>query len=256
MANYDDFVFAGHGTSEITGGYDPGATNGSTQEHILAESIAKKVIEYKKLAGINSHYDENNYTDVDLKGNTYNAKCGVCIHINAGGGQGAEIFVPLNEKFLDTDVNILNRLQNEVGLKNRGVKSRDYNTEEYKLRTNGKSIGGMDYYKEIREAWGMGISLSLIEVGFIDTADLNIIQKNIDKIALIIAEETAKLLGKTIVIPKPVAPTPTTPSTDKAIKRVIVNGKQVGAYSNNDNVIQEVRKALENKVTKIEIVRL
>ena len=230
MAQYDSFIFAGHGTSEKTGAYDPGATYGNTQEHIIAEKIALKAIEFLKGVGLNIHYDEQNYIDNDLVGNTYRLKFGFSIHINAGKGRGAECYVPLGESYTVVEQNILNGLAN-IGLTNRGVKSREYNSEATFQRTNGVKMGGTDYYKEIREAWKLGISLTIVEVGFIDSADLTIIQNNIDAIAFSIANAIAKEDNKTL---SNVAPEPT--PTNDTFYRVIC-----GSFANRDGA--EKRKA-------------
>ena len=48
MANYNSFIFEGHGKSEKTGGYDPGATNGGFKENDLADAI-RKLIDEKEI---------------------------------------------------------------------------------------------------------------------------------------------------------------------------------------------------------------
>lgn len=191
MAIYDGFIFAGHGISELTGGYDPGATSGEVKENDLANSIITSALNYLAPTGLNIHRDENNYTDDDLLGNTYKYKSGIVVHINAGGGTGTEIFVPSNEKYLDCDFMITHAISMDLGIANRGVKSKDYNSEVTTKRVNGLVLGGRDYYKEIRQAWEKGISLSILEVGFIDTGDLGKIQANIDLIGRRVAEYIA-----------------------------------------------------------------
>ena len=98
MAKYDAFVFEGHGTSEKTGAYDPGATFNGVRENDLADAIVTEAMVYLKASGLNIHRDENNFVDLDLAGNTYKFNCGVVVHINAGKGVGTEVFVPINEK--------------------------------------------------------------------------------------------------------------------------------------------------------------
>ena len=46
MANYNSFLFEGHGYSEKTGGYDPGATNGAVKENDLVDAINKAAKKY------------------------------------------------------------------------------------------------------------------------------------------------------------------------------------------------------------------
>lgn len=193
MANYDSFIFAGHGTSERTGGYDPGATSGNVRESDLARSIQNSAKKYLSTTNLNIHYDENNFADEDLAVNSYSKKAGIVIHINAGGGNGSEIFVPSVEKYLGPDFNIVSGIAKLLNIPNRGVKSRDYNTGAISTRVNGKALNYTDYYKEIRDAWGRGISLAILEVGFIDTSDLTKIQNNIDGIGLLVAKYIAEI---------------------------------------------------------------
>ena len=63
MANYNSFLFEGHGYSEKTGGYDPGATNGAVKENDLVDAINKAAKKYLDTTKLVIHYDENNYTD-------------------------------------------------------------------------------------------------------------------------------------------------------------------------------------------------
>lgn len=208
--NYDAFLFEGHGTSEKTGGYDPGATNGNVTENYLVDKINKAAKKYLDTIGLNIHYDENNFTDNDLLGNTYSNKAGASVHINSSvGASGVEVFVPINEKYLGMDFTLCSEISKLLGIPNRGVKSRDYNTERTIQRVDGQSVGGTDYYGEIRNAWKQGISLSIIEVGFIQ-ADLQKIQDRIDEIGYLIAKYIAAICGKTLN--KPVTPPPVTNS--------------------------------------------
>lgn len=195
MARYDSFIFEGHGTSEKFGAYDPGAVYEGIKENDLADKIVSSAMSFLKSTNLIIHRDENSYNDNDLEGNIYNSKAGISVHINAGGGTGTEIYVPCKEKELTEDFNLVKDISSVLGIANRGVKSRDYNSEKIYMRTNGTSIYYTDYYKEIREAWSLGISLAIIEVGFIDTGDLQKIQKNIDSIGFLIAEYVAKLCG-------------------------------------------------------------
>lgn len=195
MANYDGAIFVGHGTSEVDGSYDPGATSGGKQEHIIAEKITDKAVDLCRARGLNIHRDEQNYKDNDLAGNTYNYKYAQSIHLNAGGGTRAEIYAPCKDSYLDAEFYMLKELE-KIGLKNGGVKSRDYNTEKVFMRTNGVALPYSDYYGEIARAYAQGVSLDIIEVGFIDSSDVNIIENNIDRIATIIANGMLMVCGK------------------------------------------------------------
>lgn len=201
---YYDFLFnVGHGTSEVDGSYDPGATYNGVQEHTVVEQIVDNAVaRLRNKYGMNVHRDEQNYLDVDLRGNSYKYKFAVSAHINAGGGQRAEVFSPLTCSDLKLQMNILSDLA-KLGLKNGGVKSREYYSGNTYTRTNGVAMSGLDYYKEIRDAKSLGIDLSIYEIGFIDSNDINIILANIDKIANIFADRIAEYVGVKAVENKP-----------------------------------------------------
>lgn len=234
--NYDSFIFIGHGTSEKTGKYDPGATNGNLKEYEIAKSIVNAAKSYLNKTGLNIHYDENNYSDLDLQGNSYNYRCGITIHINAGGGNGCEIYVPSKEKTLDSDFVLLQQTSKLLSIPNRGVKSRDYNTEKTVLRTNGKIINQTDYYKEIREAWNLGVSLSIFEVGFIDTSDINKILERINELGYLVATYICNNCNITLIKPPEIKP-----EDNNTFYRVVT-----GSYNNKSNA--EIRvKELKDK---------
>ena len=196
---YDSFVFIGHGTSEKTSKYDPGAVSGNFVEYKIAEKIVQAAKGYlDKISDLKIHYDENNYIDNDLQGNTYSKKSGIVVHLNAGGGTGVEIIVPCKEDYLVADVNITKNISNLLGIRNRGVKSRIYDTEKFIYREHGKAISDTDYYGEIRQAWKQGISLAILEVGFIDTDDIYKITGNIERLGYEVANYIAFNCGKEI----------------------------------------------------------
>lgn len=231
MANYNSFIFEGHGKSEKTGGYDPGATNGGFKENDLADAIVTAALNYLKHTNLNIHRDENNYVDDDLIGNTYSAKAGIVVHINAGGGTGVEIYVPSKEKYLTTDFRLVQEISDLLKIPNRGVKSRDYFSEKVFTRTDGQPLGYTDYYKEIRNAWNQGISLALLEVGFIDTGDLQKIKANIDGIGFLVAKYVASLCDVSVSKPEITNP------TDNTLFRVMA-----GSYKSRDNAEKQVDK--------------
>ncbi|WP_322388434.1 SPOR domain-containing protein, partial [Clostridium perfringens] len=104
-------------------------------------------------------------------------------------------------------------------------------TESFSMRTTGVALSGTDYYKENRQSWSKGISLTILEVGFIDTNDINIILKNVEEIGFIIAQELAKLCDKTVT--RPVDPAPST-----GVKYRVV----CGTFANKDNAIEQQEK--------------
>lgn len=234
MANYDSFVFEGHGTSEKTGAYDPGATYNGVKENDLADAIVNEAMEYLRRSGLNIHRDENNFVDKDLAGNTYKFKCGTVVHINAGKGNGVEVYVPINEKYISSDVQFCSDVSSLLGIPNRGVKSRDYNSGNTCKRTHGVAVGGTDYYGEIRDAWNRGISLSIIEVGFIDSSDLGKMQANIKGLGRLVAKYICNCCDVKLVEAAP-APTPSKPSTTQnGVYQVIC-----GSYADKNNAIKK-----------------
>ena len=190
---YDIFIFRGHGNGDV------GAADGVNTEVEVAQKIVNGVVSKLKSKGVSVHtnsYNENNYQRCILK--DYKYKYGYSIHMNSSSSpaSGIECFVPLQEKYLDNEFSMMKQLSSLLNIPNRGVKSRNYNTGQTCLRQNGSANVGLDYYKEIREAWSRGISLTILEVGFINSNDDDKILKNLDKVTTIIANVILKDLDK------------------------------------------------------------
>lgn len=244
MAIYNSFCFTGHGTSEVTGGYDPGATSQGVRENDLAKlftEAAKKELSTNPLTKhLVIHYDEQNYVDNDLKGNSYKSNAGISVHINSGNGTGVEVFVPSKESYLAEDFDLVASISKTLGTPNRGVKSRDYDSEKTFIRTNGVKLNYKDYYKEIRQAWEQGISLAILEVGFIDTADLQKMQSKIKEVGFLIAKYIAKINNITLTSSTVSTTTSTSNTSNKKYYRICV-----GSYTdkqNATNALEEVKK--------------
>jgi hypothetical protein len=56
--------------------------------------------------------------------------------------------------------------------------------------------------------------------------------------------------------PKPIAKPVAKPPVKKDVHRVIADGKQIGAFSDDANIIEEVRKALAKGAKKIEVTKV
>lgn len=239
---YDVALFVGHGTSEVDGSYDPGATHNGKQEHLIAERIVDRAVVLCTNKGINVHRDEQNYKDNDLLGNTYNYKYAMEVHLNGGKGRRAELFSPCKEKDLKGGFYALAELA-KLGLNNGGVKSRDYDSERTFMRTNGVTLPYTDYYGVINRAWSQGISLDLLEVGFIDSDDIYIIENNIEKIATIIANVMCDLCKKPLYT---IGGSGSTPAPSKELYRVrrswLDAASQVGAFEELDYAKAECDK--------------
>ena len=204
MATYDCFINIGHGKRN-DGVFDPGACSGNYQEHDIATKIVNNAVPKIKSKGINIFVTEQNYYNHTVVKNVYKYKYGISVHLNAGGGKRAEIYTPCKDKNLDVEFYIMNEL-NKLGLNNGGVKSRDYNSGVTYIRTNGVSLNCTDYYGEINNAYANGISLDILETGFIDSTDVNIILNNIDKIGTIIANAYCMICDKSLYNEKKVEP--------------------------------------------------
>ena len=199
MASYDLGLFKGHGLGDV------GAVGNGFQEHERVSTLADKIAKHLTGKGLKVHTGVNNYVNVYVNSNTYGKKFALSLHLNSASdssASGCEILVPLKEKYFDLEIEILKGLEG-LGFKNRGLKSRDYNTEAWSLRTNGQVSSGTDYYKEIRTAWAKGVSLSIVEFCFIsNSADIQRFNNNIDKIALLVANAILRML-KIDLIPEP-----------------------------------------------------
>lgn len=194
MANYDACLNIGHGVRR-DGVYDPGAVCGNYQEHLIATQIVENAAPKIKAKGINLHVGEQNYSNNILAGNGYTYRYAMSVHLNGGGGTRAEIYTPCRDRNLDVEFYVMSELS-KLGLKNGGVKSRDYNSEQTFTRSNGVALNYTDYYGEINKAYSQGVSLDILEVGFIDSSDRDIILKNIDKIGTIVANAFCMVCDK------------------------------------------------------------
>ena len=237
MANYDIFLLRGHGNG------DPGAcANGYTEEN-LAQVIVDRVVELLKGKGVKvftNSKTQNNFVNNCLVGHTFKYKFGYTIHLNSASvtASGIEIFVPINEQYVNTETKMCKEIANVLGIPTRGVKSRDYNSGATHLRIEKDGSKGTDYYKEIRNSWQNGLSHSIIELCFISNVnDVKQLLNNKEKVCKVIANNILVYLEKT------------TYSMDEQGSKDKSNGTmyyvQVGAFKDKDNAI-----ALQKKLIK------
>lgn len=239
--NYDMFLFHGHGEG------DSGAVGNGLIELEIAKEITGVAVNMLRSKGVlvKTNYDSgyNNYHRNLTKGDNFKYRMGATIHINSGGGYGSELIVPLGESYLNIETEISNNLQ-KLGLYERGIKSRYYDTDNFSQHNNGEKLQGKDWYKEIREAWQNGNSLTIIELGFIDNnKDATIIENNVNEIATIIANAYLKEMNK--------------PTYDKPIinntENINIYRVQVGAFKNLDNakkLCEELKQKGYNAIIK------
>jgi N-acetylmuramoyl-L-alanine amidase len=166
------FIGIGHG------GADPGAVSGGFKESFLALSIGLACIAELERHGVkvkaSRTKDENDPLNDEIKEcNAYAPDLAVDIHINAGGGDGAEAWHTKNGgKGATLAKNILSEIE-KIGQNSRGAKT----------RTNSK---GADYYGFIRETSAPAV---IVECAFID---------NKKDIAIIDTAAEQKAFGKAI----------------------------------------------------------
>ena len=231
---YDVFCFRGHGNN------DPGATGNGYKEVDIAQSFVDRINELLKNKGLSvltNSLNQNNYEVCLLKGQQINRKFGYEIHLNSGGGTGIEILVPAKEKYLSVEQEIINNVSRETGLANRGLKSRNYNNDNFYFRENGVAQTFTDWYKVIREAWDLGISLSIIELGFIDNVeDVKKLLDNRELICRIIANAILRYCEKPLY----------SIEQQKEEQEGLLYRVQVGAFKDKENALK-LQKELINK---------
>lgn len=212
------------------GGDDSGATANGLKEKDLVLDLSKRIKAY-----IESRYDVDcrlsRSTDrfVTLSGRTneankLNSDCLVSVHINAAsaaGANGFESFVYLTDGANSKSVALQKKLHAKISplWVNRGRKDRGKKKENFHI---------------VREFKGAAV---LLEFGFL-TNDTDASHLKDESFLQINAEATAQAVAEYLELePK-----------DKAkldsIYRVSVDGKQVGAYADTDNVVNQVEKAL------------
>ena len=237
MSNYDIFLLRGHGNR------DPGAcANGYTEEN-LAQVIVDRVVELlkgKDVKVFTNSKTQNNYVANCLIGHTFKYKFGYTIHLNSASAtaSGTEIFVPINEQYVNTESKMCKEIANVLGVNARGVKSRDYNSGSTHLRIEKDGSKGTDYYKEIRQSWQNGLSHSIIELCFISNLnDVKQLLNNKEKVCRVIANNILLYLEKSIYSMEE--------QEDKDKSDLPMYYVQVGAFKNKDNAI-----ALQKKLIK------
>lgn len=237
MANYDIFLLRGHGNG------DPGAcANGYTEEN-LAQAIVDRTVELLKGKGVKvftNSKSQNNYNNNCLTGHTFKYKFGYSIHLNSASpsATGTEIFVPINEQYISTETKMCKEIANILGVAIRGVKSRDYNSEATHLRLEKDGSKGTDYYKEIRQSWQNGLSLSIIELCFISNLnDVKQLLNNKEKVCRSIANNILVYLEKS-TYPMEVQDN----KVDKADGTMYY--VQVGAFKDKNNAIALQKKLI------------
>lgn len=229
----DIFIFRGHGNG------DCGAVgNGYTEEQV-SQKLVNLLVKKLRSRGVNVHTNasnQNNYQNCCL--NQYKYKFGYSIHLNSASSSasGIEAYVPLGEKYLKLEEDILKQVSSKLNIPNRGVKSRNYDTEQISYRVNGSPSTGKDYYKEIREAWQKGISLTILEVGFINSNDVHKIIQYQEEITTMMANVILKELGKEPLINNDNTNSKPNTTNQQGVKYQVV----AGSFSSKENAQKQV----------------
>jgi N-acetylmuramoyl-L-alanine amidase len=211
------------------GGYDPGACGNGLREADLNLSIAKCVERTLTAAGHTvlmtrtSDCSPKGYTDkskelqarVDMS-DAFKADLFISIHVNAGGGHGAEIIVNKKGNFATP---IATRV-----IENVGAIMGYHGTPVKDLAELGRSL----YVVKATKAPAM-----LVEVGFIDTDDAHKITQNIEAIGRAIAEGLVGSCEIKPVVPPTPAPTPTPVLVDTKTQ-AFNEAKQLGIIKSDE----------------------
>lgn len=213
------FLGVGHG------GTDPGAVANGFKEKDLTLAIAlacsETLARHNVSVLMSRTKDENDTVNEEIKEcNNYSPALAVDIHINAGGGDGVEVFHTIGGgKGKTLAENVLSEIVN-IGQNSRGVKTK-------------RNANGSDYYAFVRQTKAPAI---IVECAFVDNKnDIAIIDTAAEQKKM--GEAIAKGILKTLNIAY-VEPKPTTPTTSGKLYRV-----QVGAFSQKANA-----EALQKKL--------
>lgn len=205
------YIGVGHG------GKDPGAVSGVHKEKTYALDIANACTAELERHGVNAFQsriidEDETAAEKIIECNKYDPDLCIDIHLNAGGGDGFEIYHSVNGGKGKTLAQNIEKEVRAIGQNSRGLKT--------KRRSDGK-----DYFGIVRQT---NAPATLVECAFIDNkTDVQIIDELTERIKMgkAIAKGILTTLGITYILDTPKAEEQ--PETDeKALYRV-----QVGAYS-------------------------
>lgn len=245
---------AGHGLNTPGKRTPDGEREWSFNNQVLL--AAKKRLEEYEDVKIVRLDDPTGKTDVPLitrtnKANAAKADVLISIHHNANTGQwgtwtGTETFTytpaSSNPKSVALAKAVHPRLVKAMGLRDRGLKAENFHM--------------------VRES---NMPAILTEGGYMDSkTDIKTLRSDskLKAAGEAIADGVAAYLGLKLKKVEPPKPTPKpskpaeVPGKDDHIHRVIVDGKQIGAYGKAENVADEVKKAVAEGAKKIEVNRV
>lgn len=225
------YIGVGHG------GSDPGAVGNGLKEKNLTLAIALACRDELKRHGVltkmsRTKDETDSVASKVAECNKYNPDYALDIHINAGGGDGAEVFHHHGGgKGKTLAKNILAETQ-KIGQNSRGTKIK-------------KNASGSDYFGFIRSIHCPSV---IVECAFIDTKkDIAIIDTKAEQIAMgkAIARGVLKTMGVTYKDEAPPVKEEVKEETGKIYRVFDASGKQIGAYSEEVNAFNQVREQLK-----------
>lgn len=235
------------------GGADPGAVaNGfGLREKDLTLTISKH-IEYFITRDYEVDFRLTRDTDktMNLKERTdYANKIGAdyfaSIHINAGGGLGYEDFIHITLSDSSKTAAMRTMLHAEI----KKV------LERYKINNRGMKKANFHVLRETN------MSAALTENLFIDNVNDQKVLKN-EQFLKDIAEAHSHGIARALGLTKKVKPAPIKPTPDPKVggqpglHRVIVDGKQIGAWGEMSYLLRNVEKAIDSGTKEIKIERV
>lgn len=188
------FIGVGHG------GRDPGAVGNGLKEKELSLDVAKACRDVLKAHGVNVLLSRETDVTENLSQrikecNAFGPDIAVDIHVNAGGGDGAEIFHSANKSYDDALAkNILDEIV-KIGQNSRGLKTKLY--------------GNTDYFGFVRQ---IACPSVLVESAFIDSDDVKIIDTLPERKSMGKAIAKGILITLGIAYKEPTKPTPPKPT--------------------------------------------
>lgn len=173
------YIAPGHG------GADPGAVGNGLKEKDLNLSIGKYCAEYLKASGVTVKMSRTKDIDPGLnqraaEANKWGADLVCEIHINAGGGDGAEVYYSIVGGTSKKMAQNIEAEIKKIGQNSRGIKTK-------------KNAQGQDFLGIIRMTKAPAV---LVECAFIDTKDIKIIDTKAEQ--KIMGEAIAKGILKTL----------------------------------------------------------
>ena len=224
------YIGVGHG------GADPGAVKYGLKEKDLALAIAQACYDELRRHGVPAMMSRTkDETEVLAKKiaecNKYAPTVALDIHINAGGGDGAEVFhTYLGGKGKTLAKNILAEIKN-IGQNSRGTKIK-------------KNSSGKDYFGFIRSTNAPAV---IVECAFVDNkTDIAIIDTKAEQVAMGVAIAKGVLSTLKIKWVEPVKEEPAAKVEDKLYRVFNKDGKQVGAYSVEVNAFDKAKVLLKS----------